>query len=114
MSINMNGVDTWFEPDICQELADKLDAFRRNNRGNLTTEQENNLRFYAEKIREYARDRATTTAINLLTVLNPQLEQLKDAIKKVDDLLPDINNAQAIISGAAEVFNVIVNILSFI
>jgi hypothetical protein len=115
MSINMNGVDTWFEyADICQEIADKLDAFRRNNRGDLNQAQRNNLRFYAEKIREYARDIATIKAIDLLTVLNPQLEKLKDAIKKVDDLLLDVNNTKKIISGIADVFNIIVKILSFV
>lgn len=112
ISININGVDTWFEyGDILQELADKVDAFRRNYRDALLPEQRDKFRDYSERIRDNATQIATIGAIELLTQLEQQLTQLKNLTKTIDELINDITNMQEVILGLAEVVNLTLNIL---
>lgn len=113
MTINTNGVDTLFKyGDMLQELANKVDAFRRNYRDTLSSEQRDKLRDYSERIRQNANQIAIFAAIELLTRLESQLTQLKNLTKKVDELMNNIKNLQEVISGLAEIAQLTLNILS--
>lgn len=114
LSINTDksGFDSLFDySDMLQELADELDAFRNIYRSQLSSSQRNRLRSDTNKIRQGARDLATITAIELLTTLNSELDELRGITQKIDGLITDIQKAQDVISGVAEVVDLITNIL---
>jgi hypothetical protein len=115
ISINTEGLETGFDyADMLQELADEVDAFRNTYRDKLTQQQRDRLRSFASRIREEAARFAVIIAIELLEQLEPELNKIRLETRKLDDLLTDIKNTKAIISGLAEIIGVLVNILSFI
>jgi hypothetical protein len=117
ISINTdpNGFDSWLDyADMLQELADELDAFRNVHRNRLEKSQRNNIRFGANRLRQEARTIATLSAIKVLEDAKHELEKLRAATGKMDELIQDINNAKDIISGIGEIFNVISNILTLV
>lgn len=114
MSINVKGIDNWFDyADVLQELADEVTNYQRTYRDSLSTEQKNNLRAYANQIRDNAENLATKAAILKLENHQTELSQLKSAIAETDNFLTEVKNAQQVVATLAKVIDITVDILKF-
>ncbi|MEH2362688.1 hypothetical protein [Nostoc sp.] len=115
MAIDSDGVDSLFEyPKKIQELAEEVKKFRNNFRPQLSQEQRDTLKDYEEHLRDNANIISTGAGIDLLTRLQPQLDVLKEGIKKADSLLQEIDATKDFISGTAKIFTALTEVLALL
>lgn len=133
ISINVDGIDTVFDfADMWKELAEELQEFRNLNRASLSDRvsadlldtlpegrkrilgssptQKDFLREVANYILDEQQKLRERAAIISLEDLESQLEPIKDATKKIDQLVTDINNAEQIITEVSRVVGFIANV----
>ncbi len=133
ISINVDGIDTVFDfADMWKELAEELQEFRNLNRASLSDrvsadlldtlpegrkrilgsspKQKDFLREVANYILDEQQKLRERAAIISLEDLESQLEPIKDATKKIDQLVTDINNAEQIITEVSRVVGFIANV----